>query len=132
MNVAKYLMLLILSMGTISALSQTNAPADADMGRPITDDDIAVLRQDVQADKTEIITRSMGFTDDQSKAFWPIYRNYAHDQQVIGDQRVALIKDYATNYDKIDDTQAKSYIDRALKFEEDSMRLRRQYVPQFE
>jgi hypothetical protein len=43
-----------------------------------------------------------------------------------------LIKDYAANYDKIDDTQAKSYIQRALKYEEDSLKLREQYVPKFE
>jgi hypothetical protein len=34
-----------------------------------------------------------------------------------------LIKDYAANYDTIDDTQAKSHIARALKFEEDSLDL---------
>jgi hypothetical protein len=132
MNVTKSLALLVFSMGTLSALSQTTPPADANTGRPTTDDDIAVLRQDVQADKTEIITRNMSFTDDQSKAFWPIYRDYAHEQQTIGDQRVALIKDYATNYDKIDDTQAKSYVQRALKFEEDSLKLREDYMPKFE
>ena len=87
--------------------------SDANTRRPVTDDDIAVLRQDVQADKTEIITRNMQFTEDQSKAFWPVYRNYAHDQQVIGDQRVALIKDYAANYDSMDDARAQSYIARA-------------------
>jgi hypothetical protein len=132
MNITKGFALLVFSMGTLTALSQTTPPADANTGRPTTDDDIAVLRQDVQADKTDIITRSMSFTDAQSKAFWPVYRSYAHDQQVIGDQRVALIKDYAANYDKIDDTQARSYIDRALKFEQDSLSLRQQYVPKFE
>lgn len=133
MNITKSLALLVFSMGTLSALSQTTPPpADVNTGRPTTDDDIAVLRQDVQAGKTEIITRNMSFTDDQSKAFWPVYRDYAHDQQTIGDQRVALIKDYAANYDKIDDTQAKSYIQRALKFEEDSLKLRKEYVPKFE
>jgi hypothetical protein len=114
----------------LSALGQ--APADANTGRPTTEDDIAVLRQDIQADKTEIITRSMQFTDDQSKAFWPVYRNYAHDQQVIGDQRVSLIKDYAANYDHLDDTQAQSYISRVLKFDEDSLKLRKSYVSKFE
>jgi hypothetical protein len=42
---------------------------------------------------------------------------YAHEQQKIGDQRLALIKDYAENYDKIDDTQVDSYIQRAVKFD---------------
>ncbi len=116
-------------LGTLSALGQ--APADANTGRPVTDDDIAVLRQDVQTDKTEIITRNMNFTEEQSKAFWPVYRDYAHEQQVIGDQRVALIKDYALNYDKIDDAQAASYISRALKYEDDSLQLRKKYVELF-
>jgi hypothetical protein len=116
-------------LGSFAALAQ--APADANTGRPVTDDDIAVLRQDVQADKTDIISRSMGFTDEQSKAFWPVYRSYAHDQQVVGDQRVALIKDYAANYDHIDDTQAQSYISRAMKFDEDTLKLRKSYVSKF-
>jgi len=118
----------------LSALAQgsAQAPADADTGRPVTDDDIAVLRQDVQASKTDIITRSMGFTDEQSKACWPVYREYANEQQKIGDQRVALIKDYAANYDTIDDTKAKSYISRAFKFDGDMLALRKSYESKFE
>lgn len=118
----------------LSALAQApaQAPADVETGRPVTDDDIAVLRQDVQASKTDIITRSMGFTDEQSKAFWPVYREYANEQQKIGDQRVSLIKDYAANYDKIDDTQAQSYLSRALKYEDEMAKLRRSYVSKFE
>ncbi|NYF51815.1 hypothetical protein [Tunturiibacter gelidoferens] len=130
MKLMKGLLIGTVALGTLSALGQ--APADANTGRPTTEDDIAVLRQDIQADKTEIITRSMQFTDDQSKAFWPVYRNYAHDQQVIGDQRVSLIKDYAANYDHLDDTQAQSYIERVLKFDEDSLKLRKSYVSKFE
>jgi hypothetical protein len=119
----------------LSALAQATAQAPADAEgtwRPVTDDDIAVLRQDVQASKTDIITRSMGFTDEQSKAFWPVYREYANEQSKIGDQRVSLIKDYAANYDKIDDTQAKDYLTRALRYEDQIQVLRRSYVSKFE
>jgi len=132
MKAIKCLAVLVFSFSAIAAVGQSQAPpADANTGRPVTDDDIAVLRQDVQADKTEIITRSMNFNDEQSKAFWPVYRDYAHEQQKIGDDRVALIKDYAANYDKIDDAQADSYIQRALKFDEANMALRKKYVPKF-
>lgn len=117
------------ALGTLSALGQV--PADANTGRPVTEDDIAVLRQDVQTDKTEIITRNMNFTEEESKAFWPIYRDYAHEQQAIADQRVALIKDYAANYDKIDDAKAESFISRAQNLEKDSLELRTRYVPKF-
>ena len=129
MNMVKSLSLVVLSLGTLHAFAQ--APADANTGRPVTDDDIAILRQDVQADKTDIITRSMSFTDEQSKAFWPVYREYAHEQQKIGDDRVAMIKDYAANYDKIDDVQADEFIKKALKYEDDILSLRKKYVSKF-
>jgi Spy/CpxP family protein refolding chaperone len=129
MRIFKIFAATALAVGALSAFGQ--APADANTGRPVTDDDIAVLRQDVQTDRTEIITRSMNFTDEQSKAFWPVYREYAHEQQVIGDQRIALIKDYAANYDKLDDAQAASYISRALKYDDDSLQLRKKYVKHF-
>jgi hypothetical protein len=74
----------------------------------------------------------MMFTEEQSKAFWPLYREYAHEQQVIGDQRVSLIKDYAANYENIDDIQAQSYITRELKYESDILNLRKKYVTKFE
>lgn len=128
MSIARYLGLLIFAAGTLQLSAQ--AP-DANTGRPLTDDDIAVLRQDVQAAKTDIITRSMEFTPEQSTAFWPVYREYALEQQKIGDERISLIKDYAANYDKIDDTQADSYITRYLKYEEAMASLRKKYVSKF-
>jgi hypothetical protein len=134
MKAIKCLAVLVFVLSTGTLFGQTSAqtaPADANTGRQTTDDDIAVLRQDIQADKTEIITRNMNFTDEQSKAFWPVYREYAHEQQKIGDQRVALIKDYAENYDKIDDTQADSYIQRVVKFDEASASHRKKYIPKF-
>jgi len=123
------LVLSVLVGSTLCAMCQ--APADVKTERPVTEDDIAVLRQDVQVERAEIIVRNMNFTEGHSKAFWPIYRDYAHDQQVIGDQRIALIKDYAMNHDSIDDAQAESYIERALKLEQEGLDLKRKYVPRF-
>jgi len=134
MKTIKCLAVLVFSLGTMTAFGKAGVqtpPADANTGRPVTDDEIAVLRQDVQADKTEIITRNMNFTDEESKAFWPVYREYAHEQQKIGDQRVALIKDYAASYDKIDDAQADSFIQRAVKYDEDMADLRKKYISKF-
>ena len=70
MKTIKWIAVLVLSLGTMTAFGQASAqtpPSDANTGRPVTDDDIAVLRQDVQADKTEIITRNMNFTEEQHR-----------------------------------------------------------------
>ena len=100
--------------------------------KPLSDSDIQLLRSDVQAGKNEIITHTMAFTDAESSAFWPVYRDFARDQQVIGDERVKLIKDYAQNYDKIDDAKAKDMTQRLLNIEAKVVNVRQEYWPKFE
>ena len=129
MRLINGLILSVLVASTLCAMCQ--APSDLKTERPMTEDDISVLRQDVQVERIDIITRNMNFTEENSKAFWPIYRDYAHEQQVIGAQRIALIKDYAINHDSIDDAQAESFIERALKLEQEGLDLKKKYVPRF-
>jgi len=110
---------------TIPALAQTVEV------RPLTDTDIQLLRSDVQASKNDIIAHTMQFTNAESSAFWPVYRDYANDQQKIGDQRVQLIKDYALNYDSLDDLKAKDLVQRMISVEDKSVNLREDYWPKF-
>jgi len=99
---------------------------------PLTDADIQLLRSDIQADKNEIITRVMQFTDAESTAFWPIYRDYARDQQKVGDERLQLIKDYAQRYDSMDDASARNMAQRMLNVEAKFGNLRQEYWPKFD
>src|SRR5262245_32400362 len=99
---------------------------------PLTDSDIQLLPSDVQADKNKIIADTMAFTDAESSAFWPVYRNYARDQQAIGDERVKLIKDYAQNFDSMDDAKAKDMSQRSMNVDAKFLNLRQDYWPKFE
>lgn len=100
--------------------------------RPITDADIQLLRSDVQAQKNQIITRNMQFTESESAAFWPLYRDYSRDQSAIGDERVQLIKDYAHHYDTLDDAKADNMTRRLLNIEAKVVNVRQEYWPKFE
>ena len=104
--------------------------ADAS-AKPLTDSDIQLMRSDIQAGKNQIITATMQFSDAESKAFWPVYRDFARDQQVIGDERVQLIKDYAANYDSMDDNKAKDMVQRMINVEDKTLNLREDYWPKF-
>lgn len=68
----------------------------------------------MQAAKNEVIAHTMRFTETESAAFWPLYRDYSRNQQVIGDARVQLIKDYAKNYDGMDDAKTRDMVQRLL------------------
>lgn len=100
--------------------------------KPITDADIHLLRQDVQAQKNQIISDTMTFTETEAAAFWPVYKDYASAQHAIADKRLTLITDYAQNLDKMDDAKAKGMTERLFAIEDETQTLRRQYFPQFE
>jgi hypothetical protein len=74
----------------------------------------------------------MEFSDSESKVFWPLYRDYARDQQAIGDERVQLIRDYAENLSSLDDGKAKDISQRLLSVEARYVELRQEYWPKFE
>jgi hypothetical protein len=73
-----------------------------------------LLRSDVQAQKIAILTEVMGFSEAEDKAFWPIYRDYNTEMAKLGDERVALIAEYAGVYSKITDDAARSLATRAI------------------
>ena len=119
----------------ICALCVLSIPAVAQnaevTAKPLSDSDIQLLRSDVQASKSDIITHTMQFNDTQSQAFWPVYRDYSRDQQAIGDKRVQLVKDYAQKIDTMDDATASDLAKRQLEIENDTVKLRNEYWPKF-
>ena len=116
---------------SVLLLSAARAQTAEVSAKPLTDTDIQLLRSDIQAQKEQIIAHTMQFTDAESTAFWPVYRDYAHDQQVIGSERVELIKDYAKNFDTLNDAKANELTERMLNLEAKNVNLRQSYWPKF-
>jgi hypothetical protein len=76
-----------------------------------------LLRSDVRAQKIAILTEMMGFTEAEDAVFWPIYREYDVELSKLGDERVALIADYAKEYATLTDAAADRLATRALDLE---------------
>lgn len=76
-----------------------------------------LLRSDVRAQKVAIITEVMGFTEAEDAAFWPIYREYDLELARLGDERTALIAEYARNYSNMNDEIADRLAAKALELE---------------
>jgi hypothetical protein len=73
-----------------------------------------LLRSDVRAQKVAIITEVMGFTEKEDAAFWPIYREYDADMARLGDERVAMIAQYARNFETLTDDVAAELAKKAM------------------
>jgi hypothetical protein len=115
------------------ALTVPTAPAQTAevTATPLTDTDIQLMRSDLQATKNTVIADTMRFTDTESTAFWPVYRDYVRDQQKIADERVQVIKDYAQNFDSMTDDKARDMVQRMINVEDQTLNLREDYWPKF-
>jgi hypothetical protein len=76
-----------------------------------------LLRSDVRAQKVAIITEVMGFTEAEDTAFWPIYREYDLEMAKLGDERVAMIEEYARHYSQLTDVIAEQLGSKAIDLE---------------
>jgi len=88
---------------------------------------VELLRADVHAKKTAIITEIMQFNDDQATKFWPIYREYDLELQNLNDQKLAGIQEYAKNYGNLTDEKADELARLALELEGKRNDLKKRY-----
>jgi recombinational DNA repair ATPase RecF len=108
------------------ARAQAAASRDA---QTVSEQDIQLLRQDVRSKKKQLIAANLTLTDAEATQFWPLYDQYSAEMTKIGDQRYALIKEYAQNFGSLTDDQALSLINRSLALDAAVEQLRMKYVP---
>jgi len=90
-----------------------------------------LLRSDIRSQKVAVITEVMQFTEAEDQKFWPIYREYEAELAKLNDDRIALIKDYATNYDNLTDASADKLALGALDLESKRHALKAKYYDRF-
>jgi hypothetical protein len=88
---------------------------------------IELLRSNLKTERVAIITEAMELTDKESDVFWPIYRDYDHERTKLADTRIAILKDYASNYGTLTEKKAQDIIYRAFDLERDLLDLEEKY-----
>jgi len=113
----------------IPAWAQQSAPSSDAQGVTIRDQDVEMFRADLRAQRKQIMAENMVLTPDEATKFWPIFDQYRREAIKPNDERWALIKDYAANYNTMTDAQAQDYMKRATAVDEQLLGLRMRYVP---
>ena len=98
---------------TATAFAQTNT--------------LELLRQDLQTNKVAIVTASIPLTDKQGEQFWPLYREYNTELSKLGDRRIAVLKKFAENFDKIDGKQAEELVKESISIQNGRTNLLEKY-----
>ena len=123
---------LTLLVGATAASAQTAKPSSADDTRDVNMRAyVELLRSDLRTQKVAVITEVMQFSEDEDVKFWPIYRDYDTQLSKINDDRIAGIKQYALNYDKMTDEVADRLAHTALDLEARRHALKAEFYDRF-
>jgi len=87
------------------------------------------VQADVSADRQALVAANLPLSDGESRAFWPVYREYRGDLDKIGDRVIALIAAYGANFDSMTDAKADAFFADSQGIERDRLAVREKYVP---
>jgi hypothetical protein len=93
--------------------------------------DIAVTRQQIQADRQAIVAQNLPLTETQATAFWPLYQAYRAAVIKLGDQRVAAIMT-PTAGDTATDKELDAMLTTWVKVGEDYAKLQGAWIKKFQ
>jgi hypothetical protein len=122
----------LLSSPTLTAQAAPSAQASNASSKDnqgSIDQTVALLRQDIRSRRKQAISISLQLTDAEATKFWPLYDQYSTELSKLGDERYALIKEYASGFGTLTDNQALDLIKRSLSLDEQVAQLRSKYVP---
>ena len=91
------------------------------------DEIIELLRADIRTGKIGWMTEAMQRQRQQSEVFLPLYREYQNELMAIGDERIALAKDYAEKYASLTVEEAKDISKRWFDQQERRFKLLKKY-----
>src|SRR3954453_10002909 len=126
----KTIALLVITAAWGLAVPSVEAQATASKdSQTAMDQDVKLLRQDIRSNKKQLVAANLTLTDPEATKFWPVYEQYAAEMTKIGDQKYAIIKEYAEKFGSLTDAQALSLVKRSLALDEAIAQLRIKYMP---
>jgi hypothetical protein len=91
---------------------------------------IELLRSDVRKSKAQVMGKIMQLDADQAAKFWPIYKAFETELTRVGDQVVALVRDYTASYDNLTSPVAEQLAAKLLNIEQQRHDLKKKYYLQ--
>ena len=92
---------------------------------------VAMTRSLTEAQRQATVAANVSLTEAESAKFWPLYREYRNEVEKVNDEAVALMKEFAANYETLSDDRAKSMADRWLALQKQRLVLKTKYMDRY-
>lgn len=92
------------------------------------DEQIALARQSAHTDRQVILMGNMHFSADESAEFWPAWKEYRASMGANSERMLALIKDFAENYEKMTDLKADELLTDSFSIKMQDLVIKQQFA----
>lgn len=97
-----------------------------------TQNDYLELARDVlKSEKKAVIAELMQLTEAESTPFWELYNEYQGKLYLVANKRIAIIKDFADNFETLSDEKADQLWISAQAYNQEVLKLEKQYYKKF-
>lgn len=85
----------------------------------------------ISAQRKAVVGANMKLSSEQAKAFWPLYDQYEAAMDRVDKRHAREIKEYAKNYENLNDQQANRKLDEVMAVAQDRVNVQKQFIPKF-
>lgn len=92
---------------------------------------LELARSDIRSARMGLVAAAMELTPEQQEVFWPLYRQYANEQDALLENRMEMLKQFARNYENMSDAAAHSIAEQSFDIQRARMKRRENYFEKF-
>ncbi len=81
----------------------------------------------LEQDRKRLIAMNLSLTEEEAKAFWPLYERFAADLSKWRERRQQHIGLLGENFDNLSEKEARQFIEERLALDEQRLRILRQH-----
>ncbi len=94
-------------------------------------DYLEMSREVLKIEKKAAIAEVMQLTESESQPFWNLYNEHQAKLYTIQNKRIALIKDFAENYESLSNEKADELTINYFKYQTELLKLKKNYYKKF-
>jgi len=106
-------------------------PVSTTAPSPTQEQVIAQFRNDLMADRAEIMAKGLKLDAQQAAKFWPLFESFQKEQAAIVDAQTKALKEYADHFQNLSDADATAFINSLLERDQRMNDLRVKWLAKF-
>ena len=115
----KLIVIAVASLFSISIFAQSNK------------EDVDLIQSIFGKQKKELVQAYMAIPEAQSAKFWSLYDQYETARKKLGQERIKIIEEYATHYDKLDSKKASDLVTKKFAWADKYTKFQQLYFTKF-